>query len=73
MRKAWKDFIESSPHNYQFLHLEELAAFGLQSYINELPICLEEKNGKHNVLIDKNEMNSFQNEHELIQSLKTKL
>ena len=73
MRKAWKDFIESSPHDYQFLHLEELAAFGLQSYINELPICLEEKNGKHNVLIDKNEMNSFQDEHELIESLKKKL
>ena len=30
-------------------------------------------NGKHNVLIDKNEMNSFQNEHELIENLKAKL
>ena len=66
MRKAWKDFIEESPHDYKFLHLEELSEFGLENFINDLPICLEEMNGKHNVLIDKNEMNSFQNEHELI-------
>ena len=73
MRKAWKDFIEESPHNYKFLHLEELSEFSLEAYVNDLPICLEELNGKHNVLIDKNEMNTFQNEHELIESLKTKL
>ena len=73
MRKAWKDFIEESPHDYKFLHLEELSELGLENFINDLPICLEETNGKHNVLIDKNEMNSFQNEHELIESLKAKL
>jgi hypothetical protein len=73
MRKAWKEFIEESPHNYKFLHLEELSEFSLEAYVNDLPICLEELNGKHDVLIDKNEMNSFQNEHQLIQSLKTKL
>ena len=73
MRKAWKDFIDESPHNYKFLHLEEMSDFGLEGYINELPICLEELNGKYNVLIDKNEMNSFKNEFELIESLKTKL
>ena len=73
MRKAWKDFIEESPHDYKFLHLEELSDFGLEGFINDLPICLEELNGKHNVLIDKNEMNSFQDEFELIDSLKKKL
>ena len=60
-------------HDYKFLHLEELSEFGLENFINDLPICLEEMNGKHNVLIDKNEMNSFQNEHELIENLKAKL
>ena len=70
MRKAWKDFIEESPHDYKFLHLEELSDFGLEGYINDLPICLEELNKKYNVLIDKNEMNSFQDEFELIESLK---
>ena len=60
-------------HNYKFLHLEELSEFRLEAYVNDLPICLEELNGKHNVLIDKNEMNTFQNEHELIDSLKMKL
>ena len=73
MRKAWKDFIEESPHDYKFLHLGELSEFGLENFINDLPICLEETNGKQNVLIDKNEKNSFQNEHELIESLKAKL
>ena len=73
MRKAWKDFIEESPHDYKFLHLEELSDFGLEGFINELPICLEELNEKYNVLIDKNEMNSFQDEFELIKSLKKKL
>ena len=73
MRKAWKNFIEETPHSFKFLHLEDLSGFGLEGYINDLPICLEELNGKHNVLIDKNEMNSFQDEYELIESLKTKL
>ena len=73
MRKAWKDFIDESPHDYKFLHLEELSEFGLEDYINELPICLEEINGKYHVLINKNEMNIFQNEYELIKSLKLKL
>ena len=73
MRKAWKDFIEESTHDYKFLHLEELSDFGLEGFINDLPICLEELNGKHKVLIDKNEMNSFQNEYELIQSLQKRL
>ena len=36
MRKAWKDFIEESPHDYKFLHLEELSEFGLENFINDL-------------------------------------
>ena len=35
MRKAWKDFIEESPHNYKFLHLEELSEFGLEAYVKQ--------------------------------------
>ena len=73
MRQAWKDFIEESYHDYKFLHLEELSDFGLEGFIDDLPICLEELNGKHNILIDKNEINSFKDEFELIESLKTKL
>ena len=73
MRKAWKNYIEESPHDFKFLHLEELSDFGLEGYINELPICLEKLNGKYKVIINKNEMNAFQDEHELIESLKTKL
>lgn len=41
MRKAWKDFVNKTPHLFNFLHLEELKDFGLEEYENQLPICLE--------------------------------
>ena len=40
MRETWKKFIESSPHNFKFLHSEELEEFNLLNYKDELPICL---------------------------------
>ena len=69
MREAWKKFIETSPHNYKFLHSEELEEFNLLNYKDDLPICLEEKEGKYKLLIDKKQMNEFKNEFELINIL----
>ena len=69
MRESWKKFIESSPHNFKFLHSEELEEFNLLNYIDDLPICLEEKEGKYKLLIDKKQMNEFKNEFELINIL----
>jgi len=69
MRESWKKFIESSPHNFKFLHSEELEEFNLLNYKDELPICLEEKEGKYKLLIDKKQMNEFKNEFELINIL----
>ncbi len=69
MRESWKKFIESSPHNFKFLHSEELEEFNLLNYKDDLPICLEEKEGKIKLLIDKKQMNEFKNEFELINIL----
>ncbi len=69
MRESWKKFIESSPHNFMFLHSEELEEFNLLNYKDALPICLEEKEGKYKLLIDKKQMNEFKNEFELINIL----
>ena len=41
MKKAWKDFVEKTPHKFYFLHSEELSDHGLEKYENQLPICLE--------------------------------
>ena len=41
----------------------------LLNYKDDLPICLEEKEGKYKLLIDKKQMNEFKNEFELINIL----
>lgn len=69
IRKAWKDFIEKTPHKFYFLHLEELNDFGLEKYKNQLPICLEKNLEEFKVIIDKEKMNSLENEFDLINIL----
>ena len=69
MRGAWKKFIEGSTHNFKFLHSEELEEFNLLNFKDDLPLCLEEKDGKYKLLIDKKQMNKFKNEFELINIL----
>ena len=69
MRKAWKDFIEKTPHIFHFLHSEELEDLGLNEYLGQLPICLEKIGQKYSVIIDQKTINSFQNEFELIDKL----
>ena len=69
MRESWKKFIKSSPHNFKFLHSEELEELNLLKYRDDLPICLEENEGKYKLLIDKKQMNEFKNEFELINIL----
>tara|TARA_Y100001934_G_C11857415_1_gene542532 strand:+ start:47 stop:268 length:222 start_codon:yes stop_codon:yes gene_type:complete len=69
MRGAWRKFIESSRHNFRFLHSEELEEFNLLNFKDDLPLCLEEKDGKYKLLIDKKQMNKFKNEFELINIL----
>ena len=73
MRKAWKKFIQNSPHLFRFLHLEELEEFGLEDFKGQLPICVEKIENKYEVLINKDEMNSFKDEFELINSVTQKL
>ena len=73
MRKPWKDYVDKSPHELIFLHLEELDDFGLNDYKDHLPICLEETDGKYEVLISKEEMNNYKSEFDLINSLEEKL
>ncbi len=69
MREAWKKFIESSPHNFKFLHLEELEEYNLLNYKHDLPICVEENSGKYKILINKDQMNKYKDEFELINIL----
>ena len=70
MKEAWKKFIESSPHNFKFLHLEELEEYNLLNYKNDLPICVEENSGEYKILINKDQMNKYKDEFELINILK---
>ena len=69
MKEAWKKFIESSPHNFKFLHLEELEKYNLLDYKNDLPICIEENNNEYKLLINKDQMNKYKDEFELINIL----
>jgi len=69
MKKAWKDFVEKTPHQLHFLHSEELNDFGLEKYENQLPICLEKNNEGFKIIIDKEKMNNFKNEFDLISDL----
>ena len=69
MKEAWREFIESSPHHFKFLHLEELEEYNLLNYKNDLPICVEENSGEYKILLDKEQMNKFRNEFELINIL----
>ena len=69
MKEAWKKFIESSPHNFKFLHLEELEEYNLLNYKNDLPICVEENRGEYKILINKDQMNKYKDEFELINIL----
>ena len=69
MRGEWKKFIEGSTHNFKFLHSEELEEFNLLNFKDDLPICLEERDGKYKLLIDKKQMNKLKSEFELINIL----
>ena len=69
MKKAWKDFVEKTPHKFHFLHLEELNDHGLEKYKNQLPICLEKNFMEIKVIIDKETMDKFKNEFDLINNL----
>ena len=69
MKDAWRKFIESSPHNFKFLHLEELEEHNLLNYKNDLPICVEENCGEYKILINKEQMNKYKDEFELINIL----
>ena len=70
MRKSWREYIEKSPHQFNFLHSEDLPQFGLMDYKEQLPICLEKINGKYKILITKEKMNDFKSEFDLIKYLK---
>ena len=69
MKEAWKKFIESSPHNFKFLHSEELEEYNLLNYKNDLPICVEENSGEYKILINKDQMNKYKDEFDLINIL----
>ena len=69
MKEAWRKFIESSPHHFKFLHLEELEEYNLLKYKNDLPICVEENSGEYKILINKEQMNKYEDEFELINIL----
>ena len=69
MKEAWRKFIESSPHHFKFLHLEELEEYNLLKYKNDLPICVEENSGEYKILINKDQMNKYKDEFELINIL----
>ena len=69
MKDAWRKFIESSPHQFKFLHLEELEEYNLLNYTNDLPICFEENSGEYKILINKEQMNKYKDEFELINIL----
>ena len=73
MKKAWKEFINDTPHLFKFFHLEELVDFGLEAYRNQLPICFEKIGNKYEVLINRDEMNAFKDEFELINLINQKL
>ncbi|MDB3863978.1 hypothetical protein N9325_03960 [Alphaproteobacteria bacterium] len=51
------------------MHSEELNDFGLDKYENQLPICLEKNNEGFKIIIDKEKMNNFKNEFDLINEL----
>ena len=69
MKKAWKDFVEKTPHKFHFLHIEELSDHGLEKYKNQLPICLEKNSIEIKIIIDKETMDKFKNEFDLINNL----
>ena len=69
MKEAWRKFIESSPHHFKFLHSEELEEYNLLNYKNDLPICVEENSGEYKILINKNLMNKYKDEFDLINIL----
>ena len=69
MKEAWRKFIESSPHHFKFLHSEELEEYNLLNYKNDLPICVEEISGEYKILINKDQMNKYKDEFDLINIL----
>ena len=69
MKEAWRKFIENSPHNFKFLHSEELEEYNLLNYKNDLPICVEENSGEYKILINKDQMNKYKDEFDLINIL----
>tara|TARA_Y100001936_G_C15744254_1_gene492639 strand:- start:9 stop:368 length:360 start_codon:yes stop_codon:yes gene_type:complete len=73
MKKSWKNFINKTPHIFKFLHLEDLKEFGLEEYKNHLPMCVEKIGNKFELLINKDEMNAFKDEFDLINSINQKL
>ena len=70
MKENWKSFVTKYPYEINFVHLNHLKDFNLQSYYNESPCCILQKEEKFTILIDKKRMSLFNTEIELINELK---
>ena len=73
MKKKWKIFLENSLHDFIFLHKEDLIEHNLERFENELPLCIEKKNGKNSIIINATEMEKFKDEDDLISFFQIKL
>jgi hypothetical protein len=73
MKKKWKTFINNSIHSFTFLHKEDLELNSLEKFQNNLPIFIEKKNNKYDVLLSSVEMEKLQSEDDLISLFKEKL
>ena len=70
MKENWLNFIKSSPYEINFVHLNHLKDFNLDSFYYETPCCILQKEEKFTILINKTRMSDFNNEIDLINELK---
>ena len=73
MKNDFKNFIQNLDVETDFLHKDEFPGPYPEPEVKEFPCCYLYKNGKMEIFINRDEMDSYQNQEELIEAVKKKV
>ena len=73
MKNNFKNFIQNLEVETDFLHKDEFPGDYPEPDVVEFPCCYVLRDGKMEIFIGKDEMDSFANQEELIEAVKTKV
>ncbi len=70
MKKNWLKFIDNLAYEVNFVHLNHLKDYNLESFYYKTPCCLLKDGDEIKIIIDKTKMSFLKSENDLINELK---